>query len=86
HEKYSIPFVCLTFALVGAPLGLRPQRTSSSIGLGLSVLIIFGYYLAMFISQALGQVGALGPAIAAWLPNIVGCSIGGFLVYRASQA
>lgn len=86
HEKYSIPFVCLTFALVGAPLGLRPQRTSSSIGLGLSVLIIFGYYLAMFISQAMGQVGALGPAVAAWLPNAIGCTIGGLLVYRASQA
>ncbi|MEO0853694.1 MAG: LptF/LptG family permease, partial [Cyanobacteria bacterium J06648_11] len=86
YEKYSIPFVCLTFALVGAPLGLRPQRTSSSIGLGLSVLIIFGYYLAMFISQAMGQVGALGPAVAAWLPNAIGFAVGGVLVYRASQA
>lgn len=85
QEKYAIPFVCLTFALVGAPLGLRPQRTSSSFGLGLSVLIIFGYYLVMFVSQALGQVGALGPTVAAWLPNVIGCCIGGFLVYRASQ-
>lgn len=83
--KYAIPFVCLTFALVGSPLGLRPQRTSSSIGLGLSVLIIFGYYIFSFVTQALGQTGALGPIVAAWLPNVIGISIGLALLYRANQ-
>ncbi len=85
HLKYAIPFVCLTFAMVGSPLGMRPTRTSSSIGLGLSVLIIFAYYVFSFITQALGQTGVLGPAIAAWLPNFVGMGIGGFLIYRAGQ-
>lgn len=85
HLKYSIPFVCVTFALIGAPLGLRPQRTSSSIGLGLSILIIFGYYTFTFVTQALGQTGTLGPAVSAWLPNIIGSVIGIGLLYRANQ-
>ncbi|GAB4218587.1 MAG: LptF/LptG family permease [Synechococcales cyanobacterium] len=85
HLKYAIPFVCLTFALVGSPLGMRPTRTSSSIGLGISVLIIFAYYVFSFITQALGQTGTLGPMVAAWLPNLVGMGIGGFLIVRAAQ-
>ncbi|MDX2271660.1 MAG: LptF/LptG family permease [Cyanobacteriota bacterium] len=85
HLKYAIPFACLTFALVGSPLGLRPQRTSSSLGLGISVLIIFGYYVFSFVMQALGQTGALGPALAAWLPNTVGCLVGLALLYRANR-
>ncbi|MEN9253118.1 MAG: LptF/LptG family permease [Thermostichales cyanobacterium BF3_bins_165] len=64
---------------------MRPTRTSSSIGLGISVLIIFAYYVFSFITQALGQTGVLGPAIAAWLPNFLGMGIGGFLIYRAAQ-
>ncbi len=85
HLKYAIPFVCVTFALVGATLGLRPQRTSSSLGLGLSVLIIFAYYVFSFVTQALGQTGALGPAVAAWLPNLVGNLVGLGLLYRANR-
>jgi Predicted permeases len=76
-QKYAIPFACLAFTLIGAPLGLRPQRTSSSLGLGLSVLIIFAYYVLLFVSQALGQIGTLGPEVAAWLPNFVCLGIGG---------
>ncbi|WP_240527407.1 LptF/LptG family permease [Synechococcus sp. 65AY6Li] len=84
-QKYAIPFACLAFTLIGAPLGLRPQRTSSSLGLGLSVLIIFAYYVLLFVSQALGQIGTLGPEVAAWLPNCVCLGIGGALLYRANR-
>jgi lipopolysaccharide export system permease protein len=83
--KYSIPFICLSFALIGAPLGLRPHRTSSSIGLGLSVLIIFAFYVFSFVTQALGQTGALGPPVAAWLPNAVCLIVGLGLLVRANQ-
>ncbi|MGK7910415.1 MAG: LptF/LptG family permease [Synechococcus sp.] len=83
--KYAIPFICLAFALVGAPLGLRSQRSSSTLGLGLSILIIFGFYLMAFVSQALGQTGTLSPAIAAWLPNLLVGAVGASLIYRAAN-
>lgn len=85
YQKYALPFVCLAFTLIGAPLGLRPQRTSSSLGLGMSVLIIFAFYVLLFITQALGQIGVLGPAVAAWLPNWICAVVGLGLLYRANQ-
>ncbi len=85
HQKLSIPFASLVFALVGASLGLRPQRASNALGLGLSILIIFAYYVAMFVSMALGQSGLLDPVWAAWMPNGVTGLAGGVLLWRASR-
>ncbi|NJM28593.1 MAG: YjgP/YjgQ family permease, partial [Pseudanabaena sp. RU_4_16] len=69
QQKYALPFICVVFALVGSPLGIRPQRTSAAKGFGVSVLIIFGYYLLLFICQALGQVEILSPFLAGSEPK-----------------
>ncbi len=82
QQKYALPFICVVFALVGSPLGMRPQRTSAARGFGLSILIIFGYYLLLFIFSALGQVEILSPIAAAWLPNLIGLGAGLFLLSR----
>lgn len=85
HQKLAVPFACLVFALVGAPMGLAPQRGSGAIGLGLSVLVIFVYYVLMFVSMALGQTGALPAGLAAWIPNIVAASLGLFQLGRLAR-
>ncbi len=82
QQKYAFPFVCVVFAMVGSPLGMRPQRTSTARGFGLSILIIFGYYLLLFIFGALGQVEILSPIAAAWFPNLIGLTTGLFLLSR----
>ncbi|NJK34058.1 MAG: YjgP/YjgQ family permease [Oscillatoriales cyanobacterium SM2_2_1] len=82
QQKYALPFICMVFALIGSPLGMRPQRSSTAVGFGVSVLIIFGYYLLLFISGALGQVGAVPAVAAAWIPNAICAGIGLFLLSR----
>jgi lipopolysaccharide export system permease protein len=85
HQKLSVPFASLVFAMVGVPLGLRPNRSSSSMGLGFSILIIFIYYIAMFDFMALGQSGYLPPPLAAWLPNLLTGGIGVALIIKSSK-
>jgi lipopolysaccharide export system permease protein len=84
EQKYALPFICVVFAIVGASLGMRPQRTGAAIGFGLSVLIIFGYYLLLFICGALGQVEFLSPFAAAWLPNLIGVTAGVIILTRVT--
>ena len=84
EQKYALPFICVVFAIVGASLGMRPQRTGAAIGFGLSVLIIFGYYLLLFICGALGQVEFLSPIAAAWLPNLIGVTAGFIILTRVT--
>jgi len=85
QQKYALPFVCLVFGLVGASIGVLPQRTSRATSFGISVVIIFGYYLFAFIANAMGEVGVLSPWMSAWLPVLLGLAVGSLLLARASQ-
>lgn len=85
QQRVSIPLASFVFALIGAPLGLQPQRSSSSIGLGLSIIVIFIYYSIMTVTSALGQGGALPVVLAAWIPNITGVIAGCYLMRKAAR-
>ncbi len=84
YGKLAIPFASFTFALIAAPLGLKPQRASSSVGFGISIIIIFFYYIMRALFRGLGQA-FLDPALAAWLPNMVLITIGAWLSVKASR-
>lgn len=85
YQRVSVPMASLVFALVGIPLGLQPNRNSSSAGFAMSVIIIFLYYALMTMGNALARSGAMAPLLAVWIPNIVGLLAGGFLIRRASK-
>ncbi len=85
-EKFAFPAICLVFGLIGSSLGVRPHsRTSRSQGFGISVLLIFGYYLMSFIFSSLGITGTLSPFLAAWLPVFIGLAGGLWLLRQASR-
>ncbi|WP_392534733.1 LptF/LptG family permease [Nostoc sp. C117] len=85
QQKISLPFVCVVFGLVGAAMGSIPQRTGRGTSFGISVIVIFSYYLIFFISGAIGQAGALSPFMGAWLPNFIFLAIGMFLLTRVAK-
>lgn len=85
YNRFALPLASLVCAIVGAPLGMQKQRGSSSIGFGISVVVIFIYYTIMTLGNALGNGGRIPPYLAAFLPDIV-CGITGIiLVYRKSK-
>lgn len=85
YQKVSVPLASLVFALVGTPLGLRPHRSSSAMGLGLSIVIIFAYYVLMHYAFILGRNGTISPATASFLPTLVGTAAGIALIVRAAK-
>jgi lipopolysaccharide export system permease protein len=85
HQKIALPFICLVFGLVGSALGTRPQNKSKATSFGLSILIIFAYYLTGFITGAIGITGVIHPFWAAWIPNFLGFGAGGFLLVQSNR-
>lgn len=85
QQKFALPFVCVVFGLVGAAMGTIPQRTGRGTSFGISVIVIFAYYLLSFITGALGQAGVFSPFIGAWLPNFIGLGTGILLLMRVAQ-
>lgn len=86
HQRLSIPFASFIFVLLAAPLGIKPRRSGgSAMGLGLSIVVIFIYYVLMTVGDALGGQGTIPPWLGAWLQNIVFLVIGSILLYRTGR-
>lgn len=85
EQKIAFPFVCIVFGLVGSALGSRPHQVSRATSFGLSIAIIFIYYLLAFFMGSLGMIEILTPTMAAWLPNLIGLGISGFLIYQFNK-
>jgi lipopolysaccharide export system permease protein len=85
QRKLSLPFACVVFSLLGAVMGIRPQRTSKATSFGVSVLLIFGYYVIMFVAAALGESGVISPFLAGWFPLILGLASGSWLVFKIAK-
>ena len=86
QEKFTLPAACIVFGLIGSSFGVRSiSRSSKSQGFGLSVLMIFGYYLLSFFSSSLGVKGILNPVLAAWAPVFLSISLSIFLLRRVSK-
>jgi lipopolysaccharide export system permease protein len=69
--RIAVPWAALGLALIGLPLGIRPVRTSTGVGLGISLAVILAYYIAMSAMRILGQKENLPPMVADWLPNML---------------
>lgn len=86
HQKASLPWVSFIFATFAIPLGVRPHRSSKSMGLGLSLVFILVYYILMTVGMVLGEAGTLDPQIGAWLPNIIFGTLGFFFLVGATRS
>lgn len=85
HLRIVLAATCFIFALVAIPLGIELKRGGRAIGFGVSLLIIFFYYLLIIGSITISEKGILPAGISLWIPNFLFFGIGGFLFYRLSK-
>jgi lipopolysaccharide export system permease protein len=84
YSRFSLPFSSFIFALLGISLGIKPHRSGSSIGVGLSSIIIFIYYVITTVFNTWGKAGILPPILGAWIPNLLFFLLGIFLLKKVA--
>lgn len=84
-KRYSLSLVCITFVLVGIPLGITAQRRETSIGFLISLGAAVSYYGFVILAEQMSDNPAMNPHILMWVPNIVFMSLGGWLFYKLSH-
>lgn len=84
-EKVAFPVAAIIFGLVGAPLGVRPQRGSKAMGFGVAIAIIFLYWLVHNGMFQMGKAGTVPPMLAAFAADLLGAIAAGVLVMRTRQ-
>ncbi len=85
HKKFSIPFACIVFSFIGAPLGIQGKRSGKAHGFIYSLLLITVYYIFLMGGEALGDKGTIPPFLAMWAPNIFFLSIGLYLFKKTND-
>jgi LPS export ABC transporter permease LptG len=85
HKKFSIPFACITFGVLGLPLGITNRRGGKSSGFSLSIAIILFYYVMLNNGEAFAAAGRITPFLGMWSANILLLAVGIYLLIRANR-
>ncbi len=85
QKKYSIPFACFIFILIGAPLGIVIKKGN----FGISALFSLGFYIFYWIfligGEKLADRDIISPVLSMWAANILIGIIGIILTIRVNR-
>jgi LPS export ABC transporter permease LptF/LPS export ABC transporter permease LptG len=71
HKKFAIAGACIVFGLLGLGLSLGSKKEARSAAFGLSIGVIFVYYVLIRLGEQAGDTGMMSPFVAMWAANIV---------------
>jgi hypothetical protein len=85
HKRFSFPFACLIFGLIGTPLGIQSRRAGRSGGYAISLGLLVVYYIFIVSGESLGDKAKMPAFLAVWTPNVLLGAIGGWLLVRVAR-
>src|SRR5438552_13498194 len=53
NKRFSFPFSCMAFALIGVPLGITTHRRETSVGFAMGLIVAVFYFLFVIIGDTL---------------------------------
>jgi lipopolysaccharide export system permease protein len=84
HKKYSIPFACIIFVLIGSPIAIRLGRSGMNTAIGLTIFVFLVYYVCLIGGEKLADRQILSPVVAMWVPNVIFGAAAAFLIRSAT--
>ncbi len=77
--RYVLAAAPLVFALIAIPLGLILEKGGKGIGFGISLIVLFVYYILLVSGINLSEKGLAAPSVVMWLPDVVTLVFAGYL-------
>ena len=86
HKKLSIPFACMLFVLIGAPIGILTRNGNLGVAALISAAILTIYFMAIIQGEKLADRGVISPFMGMWAINMVYLVIGFFLTLHVCSS
>lgn len=83
HRKFTIPFTCLIFFFIGAPLGSIVRKGGLGTPIVISVILFIIYYIVENVGYKMTRDGVWEHWFGMWFSSLILLPIGVFLTYKA---
>ncbi len=83
--RTAIAFAPFCLSVIGIPLALALRRGGRTFGFGVTIGVIFVYYLLLIFGLTLAEKGLFPPAPALWMGNAFCLLTGGLLIVRVAR-
>ncbi|MFA7228398.1 MAG: LptF/LptG family permease, partial [Melioribacteraceae bacterium] len=85
HKKYSLPFACIIFVLIGAPLGTMMRKGGFGMAAGMSLIFFLIYWAFLIGGEKLADRGLLSPLAGIWSANLLLGILGILLMIKSAR-
>ena len=85
NKKYSIPFACIVFVFIGAPLGVIARKGTFGVAASLSLGFFVLYWASLIGGEKLGDRALLAPWVGMWSANIILSIVGLYLTLKMGR-
>ena len=82
NRKLAYPLITLIMALLAVPFAVTMGKRGSLAGVGIAIAMAVVYTIVSGVFEAMGDVNALPPTLAAWSPDLLFAMLGGYLLLR----
>ncbi len=80
ERKLAFPLATLIMALIGIPFATTTGNRGAMYGIGVGLVLAFGYWGALSVFGAMGAATLMTPVFAAWAPNLLFSSAAAYLL------
>jgi lipopolysaccharide export system permease protein len=84
YNRFVLAFSCLSFVLIGIPLGIKQHRKESSVGLALSLAVAGGFYLFAILGESLARHQNEYAHIVVVIPLFLCIALGIYLIKKGN--
>lgn len=85
HRKLVLPFACLVFFFIGAPLGALIKKGGIGLPVVISVLFFLLFHITSITGEKMAKTGVIDSFSGMWLSTFILLPISVFLTIRASR-
>lgn len=83
HRKFTLPFACIVFFFIGAPLGSIVRKGGLGMPIVISVILFIIYYIFDNVGYKMVRDGVWEHWVGMWFSSMILLPMGVFLTYKA---